>query len=130
MEQLKFDTTGYRKYVDMSYRYANGAKNKGNNFQYGSLVDKTAMDAWLEEQNKHMTEDMRRVFGDLVASAGYYFDMQDGPKPGYIDVVVNTPDGTPDERLCKTTVCEPFWVKTGRQGNFPCAGCRHDAPRL
>lgn len=99
MEQLKFDTTGYRKYVDMSYRYANGAKNKGNNFQYDTLVDKTAMDAWLEEQNKRMTEDMRNKFGDLIASAGYYFDMQDGPKPGYIDVVVNTPDDTPDERL-------------------------------
>lgn len=54
------------------------------------------MDRWLEARNEQMTADMKEKFGDIIHSAGYYFDMEDLSNPGFIDVQTTLPLDYPE----------------------------------
>ena len=55
----------------MSVQYANGAKNKPADFSFDKLMDMNAMQAFLDEQNSALTEEMNQKFGDIFESVSY-----------------------------------------------------------
>lgn len=70
--KLQFNRVGYFSNVNrMSIQYANGAKNKPDDFSYDKLMDMNAMQAFLDEQNTALTEEMNQKFGNIFESVKY-----------------------------------------------------------
>lgn len=71
-DRLRFNRVGYFSNVNsMSVQYANGAKNKPADFSYDKLMDMNAMQAFLDDRNTALTEDMNQKFGDIFESVKY-----------------------------------------------------------
>lgn len=70
--RLQFGRVGYLSNVNrMSVQYAGGAKNKPADFSCSKLVDMEAMQAYLDEQNEALTEEMNQKFGGIFESVRY-----------------------------------------------------------
>lgn len=71
-DKLQFHRVGYFSNVNqMSVQYANGKKNRLADFSYDKMLDMNATQAFLDEHNAALTDDMNQKFGDMFELVKY-----------------------------------------------------------